>query len=313
MPPPRLHSAACPHIQPRKHQLRPISRLFSTSHPTQRLAIGPESPNFIHVPQSAQPDAYYRPHIKGILPTPRLIFPRPANGAEAKTSPAYLAATTPDPSERTLNAPKSKDPSTRRLVEWKAKISEHRRRNLRESLMELRERKLKTDKRLHARTASKQRMRARLLSAPTPADEKFTMASVLQSSLPSRSGLQDPDRDARIEQKRANFAAHDAMKKAERQNALHTLYMNARDFIVTEEKLTEAVEKAFDPSSKQFDNDAKRGLNIWNLGYPLTVREQLERAKKGESGRMVERLSGFRGVTDERMRRIGEELTGGKI
>ncbi|KAL8807550.1 MAG: hypothetical protein Q9223_004295, partial [Gallowayella weberi] len=259
-----------------------------------------------------QPDAYYRPHVKGILPIPRRIFPQVGNTAEEKTSPAYLAATAPDPSERTLNAPKPEDPSTRRFVEWKSKISEHRRRNLRESLMELRERKTKTDNRLGARTAAKQRERARLLSAPTPAHEKFTVASVLQSSLPSRNGLQDPDREARIERKKANFAAHVERRKAERQNALHTLYMNARDFIVTEERLKEAVEKAFDPHSKQFDNDHRRGLNIWNLGYPVTVKKLLERANKGETGRTVERMSGFGGVMDERMKRIGEELTGGK-
>ncbi|KAL8800026.1 MAG: hypothetical protein Q9182_005467 [Xanthomendoza sp. 2 TL-2023] len=296
-----------------EHQIRPKSRLFSTTKSTQRNPIGPESPNFIHVPQTRQPDAYYSPHVKGILPTPRHIFPRVANAAEKMTSPSYLAATAPDPSERTLNAPKPKDPSIRQFVEWKSKISEHRRRNLRESLVELRERKTKTDNRLDARTAAKQRERARLLNAPTPAHEKFTVASVLQSSLPLKNGLQDPDREARIEQKKANFAAHDARKRAERRNALHTLYMNARDFIVTEEKLTEAVEKAFDPHSKQFDNDYRRGLNIWNLGYPETAKTLLDRASSGENGRTMERLGGFGGVMDERMKRIGEELTGGKM
>ncbi|KAL8724815.1 MAG: hypothetical protein Q9166_007740 [cf. Caloplaca sp. 2 TL-2023] len=314
MPPPRLHTATCPYLLSSKCQKAPQSRLFSTTSTSHRPSIGPESPNFIHVPHAPQPDAYCRPHIKGILPIPRRIFPLKNKAiAEEKTSPSYLAATTPDPSHRTLKAPKPEDPSTRRLVEWKSKISEHRRRNLRESLVELKERKAKIDNRLEARRAAKERERTRSLNAPTPADEKYTAASVLQSSLPSRNGLQDPDREARIAQKRANFEAHDAMKKAERRNALHTLYMNARYFIVTEEKLTEAVEKAFDPYSKQFDNESRRGLNVWNLGYPETVKKMLERANKGEEGKAVERLSGFSGVTDERMRRIGEELTGGKM
>ncbi|KAL8886844.1 MAG: hypothetical protein Q9215_005493 [Flavoplaca cf. flavocitrina] len=316
MPPPRLQSATCPYLYPSRCQRPHHPRLFSTTTPSHRPSMGPESPNYIHVPRAPQPDAYYRPHIKGILPTPRHIFPRTKKEApEIKTSDAYFAATTPEPSPATLNAPKPKgiDPSARRLIEWKSKIAEHRRRNLRESLVELRERKKKTDARLDARSAAKQRDRQARLSAPTPADEKYTAASVLQSTLPSRSGLRDPDREARIAQKQANFSAHDAMKKAERQNALHTLYMNARDFIVTEEKLNEAVERAFDPSSNQFDNESRRGLNIWNLGYPETVKEHLERANKGEAGRAVERMSGFSGITDERMRRIGEELTGGKM
>ncbi|KAI4219119.1 MAG: hypothetical protein L6R36_008552 [Xanthoria steineri] len=316
MPPPRLHTATCPYLHPSRCQRAHHSRLFSTTTPSHRPSIGPESPNYIHVPRAPQPDAYYRPHIKGILPTPRPIFPiHNKNAPETKTSDAYFAATTPDPFPATINAPQAKglDPSARRHIEWKSKSAEHRRRNLRESLLELRDRKQKTDARLQARVAAKQYQRDKLLNAPTPPDEKYTAASILQSTLPSRSGLQDPDRDARIARKRANFSAHDAMKKAERRNALHTLYMNARDFIVTEEKLNEAVERAFDPYSEQFTNEARRGLNVWNLGYPETVKEQLERANKGEKGRAVERSSGFSGVTDERMRRIGEELTGGKI
>ncbi|KAL8851129.1 MAG: hypothetical protein Q9221_003932 [Calogaya cf. arnoldii] len=316
MPPPRLHTATCPYLRPSHCQRAPRSRFFSTTNPSQRPAIGPESPNYIHVPRAPQPEAYYRPHIKGILPTPRPIFPRNKKQApEIKTSDGYFAATTREPSQATLNAPKPEgiDPSARRLIEWKSKIAENRRRNLRESLVELRERKEKTDARLGARSAAKQRLRARLLNAPTPADEKYTAASVLQSTLPSRSGLQDPDREARIQQERENFAAHDAMKKAERRNALHTLYMNARGFIVTEDQLNDAIEKAFDPHSEQFSNESVRGLNIWNLGYPETVKELLQKANKGEDGRAVERRSGFSGVTDERMRRIGEELTGGKM
>ncbi|KAL8764741.1 MAG: hypothetical protein Q9209_007908 [Squamulea sp. 1 TL-2023] len=314
MPPPRLHTATCPYLRPSSCQRAHHPRLFSNSTPSHRPSVGPESPYYIHVPRAPQPDAYYRPHIKGILPTPRSIFPQHNKEApEQKTSSSYLSATTPSPSPSTLARPKPKDPSTRRLVEWKTKNAEHRRRNLRESLVELKERKAKTDSRLEARIAAKQRDREQRINAPTPADEKYTAPSILQSSLPSRTGLQDPDREARIAQKRANYLAHDAMKKAERRNALHTLYMNAREFIVTEEKLNEAVEKAFDPYSNQFDNESRKGLNIWNLGYPETVKEHLDRANKGEKGRAVERLSGFSGVTDARMRRIGEELTGGKM
>ncbi|KAL8934079.1 MAG: hypothetical protein Q9211_005415, partial [Gyalolechia sp. 1 TL-2023] len=222
-------------------------------------------------------------------------------------------ATAPYPSARSLSAPKPPEPSIRRHVLWKSKLAEHRRRNLRESLQELRFRKEKADRRLAAINAAQTREREALLSAPTPADERYTAPSVVQSSLPSRSGLPDPDRAARIEAKKANYAKHAAFKKAERRDALHTLYMNARDFIVTEEKLQEAVETAFDPNNKQFDTDARRGLNIWNLDYPETVKEMLQRAKKGEGGKAVERFTGYGALTDERMRRLGEELTGGKM
>ncbi|KAL8907760.1 MAG: hypothetical protein Q9207_001243, partial [Kuettlingeria erythrocarpa] len=230
-------------------------------------------------------------------------------------SPSYLADTTPRPSPHRLAAPKPTDPSARRHVEWKARLAEDRRRNLRESLRELKVRKERSDRWVAVRSTAKQEERERLLSSPIPAHEKFTSPSVIQSSLPQRSGLPDPDREARIEQKKANYARHAAMKQAERRNALHTLYMNARDFIVTEEKLSEAVERAFDPASEQFDNESRRGLNVWNLGYPESVREMLEKASK-EAGTRVSALEGMAGygkITGERMRRLGEELTGGKM
>ncbi|KAL8957822.1 MAG: hypothetical protein Q9193_005002, partial [Seirophora villosa] len=191
----------------------------------------------------------------------------------------------------------------------------HRRRNLRESLGELKRRKDRTDKRYTARSAAKQEERAQLLSAPAPADEKYTSPSVLQSSLPKRGGLPDPDREARVEQKRRNYANALAMKQTARRNALHTLYMNARDFIVTEEQLAEAVEKAFDPQSRQFDSEDSKGLNVWNLGYPDTVKEMLERASQEADarGKALEQYAGNAGVMEERMRKLSEELTGGKM
>lgn len=96
---------------------------------------------------------------------------------------------------------------------------------------------------------------------------------------------------------------------------MHTLYMNARDFIVTEEKLSEAVERAFDPRNGQFDNESRRGLNVWNLGYPETMREMLEKTSKEAGTRIgaMEGMVGYGKITGERMRRLGEELTGGKM
>ncbi|KAI4097542.1 MAG: hypothetical protein LQ344_000275 [Seirophora lacunosa] len=317
MPPPRPHLLRCVGSKLHGCPQSQSARSFSTTASPHLPSIGPESPQFIHVPRPPQPDAPYHPHIKGILPTPRQIFPKTRSKKETtdKTSPSYLDATTPPPSARTLLAAKPADPSTRRLVEWRAKVADHRRRNLRESLGELKRRKDRTDKRYAARSAAKQEERAQLLSAPAPADEKYTSPSVLQSSLPKRGGLPDPDREARVEQKRRNYANALAMKQTARRNALHTLYMNARDFIVTEEQLTEAVEKVFDPQSRQFDSEDSKGLNVWNLGYPDTVKEMLERASQEADmrGKALEQYAGNAGVMEERMRRLSEELTGGKM
>ncbi|KAL8970964.1 MAG: hypothetical protein Q9183_001281, partial [Haloplaca sp. 2 TL-2023] len=81
--------------------------------------------------------------------------------------------------------------------------------------------------------------------------------------------------------------------------------------------LTEAVEKAFDPNNGQFTTDNRVGMNIWNRGYPETVKEMLEDAnaesQKGVHERAVQKKSGYAGVTDKRMGRLREELTGGKM
>ncbi|KAI4184407.1 MAG: hypothetical protein L6R41_004759 [Letrouitia leprolyta] len=316
MPPPRLQAPCCIrtnlYSSSQSHTIRFISTTARTHHPQ----IKPESPNFIHIPKPPQPNSPYQPPIKGTLPVPRQIFP-PKIDPSQKTSESYLWATAPPPSPKSLSTPKPPEPSTRRQVLWKSKQAEHRRRNLRESLKELRFRKEKADRRLAAHNETQRSEREALLAAPVPADEKHTTPSIIQSSLPtirSNRNLPDPDREGRIATKQANYLAHAASKRAERRNALHTLYMNAREFIVTEEKMQEAVEKAFDPMNKQFDTDAKRGLNVWNLDYPDTVKEMLEKVNKGEGlGKAVETFAGYGAVTDERMRRLGEELTGGKM
>ncbi|KAI4249028.1 MAG: hypothetical protein LQ352_005749, partial [Teloschistes flavicans] len=167
-----------------------------------------------------------------------------------------------------------------------------------------------------ARTTAKQTQRKRLLTAPTPADEKHTTPSILTSSLSTAYIMTEPERAALLARKKANHERHAAQKVTERRNALHTLYMNARDFIVTEQALTDAVERAFDPDNPQFDNEARRGLNVWNLGYPEKVKDLLHKHKTNDyrdAGKAVQGYIGYGTVTEKRMKRLGEELTGGKM
>lgn len=116
----------------------------------------------------------------------------------------------------------------------------------------------------------------------------------------------------RLAQKRANVAAKEAQCTEERRAMLHTLYMHARDFITTPAALDVAIDQAFDNNSA-FSTDSTRGFNIWNLGSPKTVEEMLKDAGKGEGGKAAERHTGFAMVTNERVTRIAEELTGGGI
>ncbi|KAL9585550.1 MAG: hypothetical protein Q9203_004206 [Teloschistes exilis] len=309
MPPPRTSTIVCSQLRAPARPFRCTTCQFSTSTALALPQLGPESPNYIHVPQPPQPEAPYLPRLKGILPTPRKIFPR---NSPNKTSPEYLSAVTPDPKPRPKTSTPP-NPAHRSQIEWKTKLAEHRRRNLRESLRELKSRKDRMDKRLETRSNAKLELRERLLTAPTPADEKHTTPSILSSALSASYTMTQSERDALLARKKANHERHASQKVLERRNALHTLYMNARDFIVTEQALTDAVERAFHPDNKQFDNEAKRGLNVWNLGYPETVKELLDTANKEDTGKALLRYIGYAELTDKRMKRLGEELTGGKM
>ncbi len=169
------------------------------------------------------------------------------------------------------------------------------------------------DKRVATRSASKMAEHERLIAVPERNDERFTSPSVLDSMRPSnRTLLPDPERASRLASKRANVAAKEAAKQEDRRNALHTLYMNAGNFIITEEHLNRVVDQVFD-DNRQFANDSRNGLNIWNTGNPETVQEMLNQANRVSGGKAIERNQGYGPVTKERMKRIGEELTGGKM
>ena len=157
-------------------------------------------------------------------------------------------------------------------------------------------------------------IREKLLYARERKDVYLTNPSVLSSQRPERyRGLSDPERPARLAVKSQNVAAMAAMREEARRNALHTLYVNAGDFIMTDEKLNGVIEKTFDDNS-QFRSDSGEGVNIWNLGYPETVEELLRKMDKTwKRQTALDSAQGNELITSERMKKIGEELTGGKM
>ena len=132
-------------------------------------------------------------------------------------------------------------------------------------------------------------------------DERLTLPTILSAQLPSQIRITDPDRAARIAQKRANTAAHEARRIENRRDDLHTLYMNAGDFITDRARANALVDSAFDDLT-QFQNDDSQGENLWHTGYPKTVAERLR-------GGLLTNEE----IQEERMRRIAETLTGGKM
>jgi len=251
--------------------------------------------------------------MKGVLPVPRPIFrrkPRPQD--PDKASPVYLADVTPEPIVDKTTA--TSDATTAGFVSWKARQAEARRRNLRESLIQLDHRKQKTDRFLQKRSNRKMAERTQALEAPEREDERLTNPSVLQSAKPTKHQiLPDPNREARLEQKRANIAAMEAMRQEDRRDKLHTLYVNAGDFITTGKQLDRAIDRIFD-NQDQFTTDQRPGLNVWNLGFPETVQQLLTKANQNTRGlKAVESAEGNTLITEKRMKRIAEELTGGKM
>ena len=163
------------------------------------------------------------------------------------------------------------------------------------------------------RSAAKQAYNHRMLYAPARDDEHFTATSVPQEIQPSvHKGLPDPNREERVAEMRRRTQAHLAAKQEERRSMLHTLYMNARDFITTEAELEKLVEEVFD-DQEQFSSPYTAGENIWNLGQPETVQELLGLRERGTPKTAIDRNEGYGSVTRKRINRIAEELTGGKM
>ena len=163
------------------------------------------------------------------------------------------------------------------------------------------------------RSAAKQAYNHRMLYAPPRDDEHFTATSVPQEIQPSvHRGLPDPNREERIAGMRQRTQAHLAAKQEERRSMLHTLYMNARDFITTEAELNKLVEEVFD-DQEQFSSPFNAGENIWNLGHPETVKELLGLRDRKTFQTAIDRSEGYGSVTRKRLNRIAEELTGGKM
>ncbi|KAM0799436.1 hypothetical protein BDR22DRAFT_855377 [Usnea florida] len=304
MPPRLVNTHCCYRTRQCINHTKPPN--FSTSSAL-HAQIPPESPNFIEVPRLLQPRQPFPIRIKGFLPPPKRIFPRPKKGQLPKSSPAYLAAVTREP---LVDKTTYKDDD---FVSWKARQSALRRKNLREGITELRQKKHDADKSQSLRAKANYRIREALLYAPEPEDVRLTTPSVLSTQRPMKhQRLPDPARAARVEAKRQNVADMAAMREENRRHALHKLYVHAGDFITTEEQLERVVERAFEDRT-QFRNDNAEGVNIWNLGFPETVQQLLGKTDRRGRQSALDSAEGNQVLTRERMKKIGEELTGGKM
>jgi hypothetical protein len=279
-----------------------ISRAFSTS--IHLSSIGPENPKFIEIPLPPQRYARAIRDVKGKLPPPRNVFHRRSPN---KTDESFMALTIPEPAPENLK--ESKD----ERVLWKRQMAESRRTSLRDGIKELHERKVRQLSEMAYRSNKKEADRRRRLFAPQREDERLTNPTVKRAVSQPQSGfVQDPNRHNRILQMQQRVKDKEVQRQEARKDALHTLYMHARNFITTEEQLDVEVEKLFVERPFQRHTGGTTD-NIWDAyGNPPSVTEMLSEVNKTERN-AVDFHRGPARITGERMKRIAEELTGGKM
>ena len=210
-------------------------------------------------------------------------------------------------------------------------MAEARRQNLREGVKSLRERKTRTDAIVGERMARKQTERDELILMPEREDERLTTASTgLDVQKLLHGPLEDPTRDARLAHKARNLTLHTAAKRANRLDSLHTLYMNARHFIVTPQQLDNAIDAEFGTpehprefivgtsTSNYAGEDTGRWssevTSMWAYGKPSTVQDMLDNASRGEKKKTaMDTAMNKESIVQGRVRRIAEKLTGGKM
>ena len=204
------------------------------------------------------------------------------------------------------------------LDRHRARSSNLRKEHFRDGLLALHRRKVDMTQQVGMRSARRQSERARLLVQAEREDQRVTSSSIHPSMIPQKGRvLPHPHAAAIHQQKLQNVQRKLRERQAEQENALHTLYMNARTFITDEEQLNQAVEDAFD-INKQFSSDALRSDNVWKaFGVPPTIREMLavEQTKdvsnfSGTTSSVTKKLAD---LDQERLKRIAEELSGGRI
>ncbi|KAL1591491.1 hypothetical protein SLS60_011883 [Paraconiothyrium brasiliense] len=280
------------------------SRSFSSTTPT--LALGPESPNYIEVPKPAQPTFPLKPAVKGHLPIPRDVFK--TRSQLSKDSEDFIAQTTQDPKKVARPGPWSKDAEYRL---YKQRLAEARKKAFRAGVKELHERRVTTEEAYTAEIEQTNAERRRLAMAPPRAVDVLTQTSIskgirdfLGNTLPST------PRVVIAAQRKKAYEKRLARQEAVRRSRLHDLYTNAREFIVNEEQLDEAIEKAFGTDERPVrwhvggqTSPTGTGASPWEGGIPEGVSERLQKLKGGEGV----------GLAKERVKKVAEALTGGKM
>lgn len=142
-----------------------------------------------------------------------------------------------------------------------------RRENLREGLKELAFKKKTFDEKRERILKKRMEERQALLDRKEREDVRLTLPSVL-STVKNPEPFSDPNRHDRLESKAQQLQAREAAKAEARADHLHTLYLHASSFILTEAQLDKEIQAEFTES-------------MIGKTFPLTVSEMLAQRAKG--------------------------------
>jgi hypothetical protein len=283
----------------------PKARQFSST--PAALALGPQSPNYIEVPKPAQPTFPLEPHVKGHLPIPRDIFK--TRNQHPKESDVFLRKSTKDAKDRKAPGPFSRDVDFRL---YKQRLADARKEALKQGVKELHARKVTSEAQHLDRIQKSGALRTKLAMAPRREVDILTETSVSKGV---RDFLADslPTANKNIEARRRAYERKQAAQQAVRESRLHDLYTNARTFIVSEEQLDQAIEETFGTDEAPIGWDIKgnagprasghEGLSPWHGPMPEGVGDKMNNLRGGEGV----------GLAKERVKKLAEELTGGKM
>jgi hypothetical protein len=301
--PPRIPVSSAWRVPPRLESIRAFSTT-PVSH-----ALGPQSPNYVDVPKPVQPTFPFKPDIKGHIPVPRDIFK--TRNIHPKQSEHFLNKSTRLPKQVKAPGPYSRDAEYRL---YKQRLAEKRREALQTGVKQLHERKVSTEAQHLSNIQANNADRRQRAMAPPREVDVLTQTSVAK-------GIRDFLSDALPLSSRATITSHRreayerrvAKVQSVRTSRLHDLYVNAREFIVDEAQLDEAIEKTFGTEEEPMGwnekgemgprSESKLGLSPWHGPMPEGVGDMLQKLKGGEGV----------GLAKERVKKVAEALTGGKM
>ncbi|KAI0546474.1 hypothetical protein F4679DRAFT_410623 [Xylaria curta] len=289
-----------------------LTRLFSSTPSALSQQIPPESPLFINVPNPPQDQSIEAKRelkrVRGFVPVPRRVFAH--RDSHEKPTDSWLSRVAPEPSNAKSQAEPGSD-----VQAWKRKMAASRRENIRSGVRDLWARKQRVDsKRMAARTAKLAANKAAAM-APEREDERLTRGTINAGTLQTAMAP-DPERFKRGLESAARTAAIMADKSEARRDAIQTLYMNARSFIVNESELEAAINREF--SDDHFDRMGQssagyRIQNIWDAqNEPVSVATMLRDLQR-DNDTLVSDLTSDQVRTIRRQKQVAEELTGGKM